>query len=121
MDMSKTQRERLRDLIHHWGMTPELDPMTRHFPVWNPCDLATVVAAIRSELTTSADRACGPTVDEFLGAMESWLNSYPQPYEDSGACVEDVNGRFFADALLAAASGGELTSRWYASVGFDDV
>jgi hypothetical protein len=102
-------------------MNPELDPMTRRFPVWDPCDLATVVAAIRAELATSADGAGRPSLDEFLGSMESWLTSYPQPYVDSGASVEDVNGRLFADALLAAASGGELTSRWYSSVDFDEI
>ena len=102
-------------------MNPERDPMTRHFPIWDPRDLATVIGAIRSELTAGAGRAGGPSLDEFLSSMESWLRSYPRPYVDAGTSVEDVTGRLFADALLAAASGGELTSRWYSSVEFDEL
>jgi hypothetical protein len=108
-------------VIHHGEMNPERDPMTRHFPIWDPRDLSTVIVAIRAELTVGADRAVSPSLDEFLGAMESWLASYPQPYVDGGTSVEDVSGRLFADALLAAASGGELTSRWYSSIEFDEV
>jgi hypothetical protein len=110
-----------RGAIHDGEMNHELDPMTRHFAVWDPRDLATVVAAIRADLATSAGRVAGLTLDEFLVAMASWLTSYPQPYLDAGTSVEDVTGRLFADALLAAASGGELTSQWYAGVEFDSV
>ena len=115
------RRAELCGAVHHFEMTPELDPMTRHFPVWDVCDVAVVVAAIRTELADNSQRQDGPSLDEFLGAMEAWLRAYPLTYEDTGACAEEIGARFFADALLAAASGGTFTSRWYSSVGFDET
>lgn len=100
-------------------MTPELDPLSRQFPVWDFPDLAAVVAAVRAELAQSGERS-SPTLDEFLGAMQSWLLAYPQPYLDAGGVVEDMNGRLFADSLITAASGGTLSKRWRASVDFDE-
>ncbi len=70
---------------------------------------------------TARKDGSAPTLDEFLGLVQAWLSAYPQHYLDADGCVEDLGGRLFADALLAAASGGEFTTRWRAwSVDFDD-
>lgn len=107
--------------MHHGGKEPELDPLSRRFPVWEPSDLATIVGAIRSDLADRSQDGSAPTLDEFLGLVQAWLSAYPQHYLDADGCVEDLGGRLFADALLAAASGGEFTTRWRAwSVDFDD-
>jgi hypothetical protein len=86
-------------------MCDELDPRSRHFPVWDSSDLAVVVAAVRSDLNEHPEQFANQRLDRYLEALQAWLVAYPLPYVDADRAVEDVGARFFADALLAARSG----------------
>jgi hypothetical protein len=45
-------------------MEPELDPLSKHFPVWDPSDLATIIGAIRSDLAERSNEGGALTLDE---------------------------------------------------------
>jgi len=66
-------------------------------------DLARFVAALRKDLQTNSDEWENPTLEQFLEAMEAWIDSMDGFYKNLGRqCPDTPTWQTFADILLAS-------------------
>lgn len=66
-------------------------------------DLARFVGALRRDLKEHADEWENPTLETFLEAMESWIESTDGFYRNKGQEAPPIpNWKTFADILYAA-------------------
>jgi hypothetical protein len=66
-------------------------------------DLASFVVALKSDLEAHQDKWENPTLDRFLDAMESWIESMDGYYRNRGQEIpQEPTWRTFAEILCAS-------------------
>ena len=77
------------------------DPLAFEYEVNDMRDLIAVITHLRTHLAAHPDEWENLTLDDFLGAIASWLAVFPQSYINNGQPTPEPDWRFVADVLRA--------------------